>query len=254
MALLDGRAIILTGAGSSVGRAAAPLLLAEGAALVLVDRDPARIPALDPARTLTLAADLTIAAACEDMVAAAEARFSSIAGIANTFGIDPPGARTTEETSEADFDHILLVNLKAVFLVCRAVLPALRRHGGGAIVNIASQGALLALPGMTAYGVSKAGVLQLTRQIAADHGREGIRANCICPSGLESPSLDRAAVLNAAQRARRAEVMAAMAPLGRICTPLDVARAMLFLLSDLSGFTTGAALPVEGGGTATLHF
>lgn len=252
MGLLDGRTIILTGAGSSVGRAAAELFRDHGAQLVLVDRDAARIEPIGGA--LAIEADLTSAAACTDMVAVAEKKFGSVAGIANSFGIDPPTARGTEETSEEDFDRILLVNLKAVFLVCRAVLPALRRNGGGAIVNVASQGALLTLPGMTAYGVSKAGVLQLTRQIAADHGREKIRANCVCPSGLESPSLDRAAILNEAQLARRTEVMKTLSPLGRVCTPADVARAMLFLLSDLSGFTTGAALPVEGGGTTTLRF
>lgn len=252
MALLGGKTIILTGAGSSVGRAAAALFRDQGAALVLVDRDRARIPGDDDA--LVIEADLTAADACARMVAEAEARFGAIDGLANSFGIDPPTARGTLETSEEDFDRILLVNLKAVFLCCRAVLPALRRRGGGAIVNIASQGALLALPGMTAYGVSKAGLLQLTRQIAADHGRENIRANCVCPSGLESPSLDRAAILDAAQLTRRTEAMKAMAPLGRVCTPADVARAMLFLLSDLSGFTTGAALPVEGGGTMALRF
>lgn len=253
MKLLRGRVIVLTGAGSGVGRAAHALFRAEGARLLLVDRDASRIATTEQEEVIH-EADLTSAAACEAMVALAEARFGALAGLCNTFGIDPPTAGGTEATSEADWDRILTVNLKAVFLCCRAALPALRRNGGGAIVNVASQGALLTLPGMTAYGVSKAGVLQLTRQIAADHGREGIRANCVCPSGLVSPSLDRAAVLATEQLARRAEVMQRMAPLARVCTPEDVARAMLFLLSDLSGFTTGAALPVEGGGTATLRF
>jgi NAD(P)-dependent dehydrogenase (short-subunit alcohol dehydrogenase family) len=253
MRLLDGRTVILTGAGSNVGRAATDLFARHGARLALVDRDPSRVAGGDPETSLTIEADLTRADECERMAAEASRRFGVVHGLCNTFGIDPPGARGTLETSEADWDRILEVNLKAVFLCCRAVLPALRRNGG-AIVNVASQGALLTLPGMTAYGVSKAGVLQLTRQIAADHGADGIRANCVCPSGLEQPSLDRLAALSAEQLDRRAETMRRMGPLGRICSPEDVAKAMLFLVSDLASFVTGAALPVEGGGTAVLRF
>ena len=111
--------------------------------------------------------------------------------LCNTAGIDPPGATKAHETSEADWDRIMAVNLKGVFLSCKHVLPVMQAQLGGSIVNVASQGALLTLPAMTAYGVSKAGVLQLTRQIAADYARERIRANCVCPSGLELPSLDR---------------------------------------------------------------
>ncbi len=148
----------------------------------------------------------------------------------------------------------MLVNLKAVFLVCRAVLAEMRNAGRGAIVNTASQGALLTLPGMTAYGVSKAGVLQLTRQIAADHGADGIRANCVCPSGLAQPSLDRLAILGEEQLARRTATMTRLSPLGRVCTPRDDAEAALFLLSDLANYITAAAIPVEGGGTSVIRF
>jgi NAD(P)-dependent dehydrogenase (short-subunit alcohol dehydrogenase family) len=180
--------------------------------------------------------------------------FGRIDALCNTAGIDPPSARTTLETSEADWDRIMTVNLKAVFLACRSVLPAMRAQRAGAIVNVASQGALLVLPGMTAYGVSKAGVVQLTRQIAADYAADGIRANCVCPSGLEQPSADRLAALDAGQLERRAEVMRRISPLGRVCSPNDVACAMLFLISNLSGFTTGATVPVEGGATMMLRF
>jgi NAD(P)-dependent dehydrogenase (short-subunit alcohol dehydrogenase family) len=107
---------------------------------------------------------------------------------------------------------------------------------------------------MAAYGASKAGVLQLTRQIAADHAADGIRANCVCPSGLESPSRDRLDALSDEALERRAAVMRNAAPMGRICTPEDVANAMLFLGSDLSGYVTGDALAVEGGATMSLRF
>jgi NAD(P)-dependent dehydrogenase (short-subunit alcohol dehydrogenase family) len=255
--LLDGKVVAITGAGSNVGRAAERLFLDHGAKLVLVDRDPARMaggPDADADRRLAVTADLTHTADCERVVNETLARFGRIDGLCNTFGIDPPTARGTLETSDEDWARILSVNLTAVFLVCRAVLPAMRAAGGGSIVNIASQGSLLTLPGMTAYGVSKAGVLQLTRQIASDHGADGIRANCVCPSGLEQPSLDRLSILSDEQLARRTETMKRLSPLGRVCTPDDVAKAMLFFVSDLSSFTTAAALPVEGGGTAVIRF
>jgi dihydroanticapsin dehydrogenase len=255
--LLADKIVVITGAGSTVGLAATRLFLDHDARLVLADRDPTRMMPdadLDKDRVLKVKADLTSEADCERIARETVARFSKIDVLCNTFGIDPPTARGTLETSEHDWNQILSVNLTAVFRCCRAVLPVMRTGGGGSIVNIASQGSLLTLPGMTAYGVSKAGVLQLTRQIASDHGVDGIRANCVCPSGLESPSQDRLSVLTAEQLGRRTETMKRMSPLGRVCSPLDVANAMLFLASDLSSFTTASALPVEGGGTAVIRF
>lgn len=199
-------------------------------------------------------ADLTVADQCARMAAEAQEALGGIDVLCNTAGIDPPGAKKVHETSEADWDRILEVNLKGVFLSCRALIPIMVAQGSGAIVNVASQGALLTMPAMAAYGVSKAGVLQLTRQIAVDYARDGVRANCVCPSGLVSPSLDRLSVLGAEQLERRAEAMRRAAPLGRVCTPEDVASAMLFFASGMSGFVTGAALPVEGGATTAMKF
>ncbi len=256
MGILDGKVALITGAGSNVGREVARRFIVEGAQLVLCDRDTA------PLQTLTMGGasvvveerDLTAAAACEAMVTRAVDAFGRVDILCNTLGIDPPQALDLVRTSEADWDRILSVNLKAVFLSCRAVLPIMREARRGSIVSVASQGALLALPGMAAYGVSKAGVVQLMRQIAVDYGKEGIRANSVCPSGLELPSRDRLSVLAPEQMERRAETMRRVAPLGRVCTPSDVAEAMLFLASDASGFITGAAVPVEGGATSVLRF
>jgi NAD(P)-dependent dehydrogenase (short-subunit alcohol dehydrogenase family) len=201
-----------------------------------------------------IAADLTSAADCARMVATAVAALGTIDIVCNTAGIDPPSATTALDTSEADWDRIMAVNLKGVFLACKAVLPVMLERRRGVIVNVASQGALLALPAMTAYGVAKAGVLQLTRQIAVDYAGQGIRANCVCPSGLVSPSRDRLTALSPDALERRGAVMAAASPLGRVCQPEDVAGAMLYLASDLSGYVTGVALPVEGGATSRLRF
>jgi NAD(P)-dependent dehydrogenase (short-subunit alcohol dehydrogenase family) len=259
--LLENKRVLVTGAGSNVGRAVCALFAEHGAALAAADLDErrAREAATGAAghgapTPAVVQADLTSAGDCERMVRDAVAALGGIDVLCNTAGIDPPGAAKAHETSEADWDRILAVNLKGTFLSCKYVLPVMLAQHGGAIVNVASQGALLTLPAMTAYGVSKAGVLQLTRQIAADYAREGIRANCVCPSGLELPSLDRLARLQPGQLERRAEVMKQAVPLGRVCTPADVAAAMLFLASGLSGFTTGAALPVEGGATTVLRF
>jgi meso-butanediol dehydrogenase/(S,S)-butanediol dehydrogenase/diacetyl reductase len=256
MKLLEGKTVLVTGAGSNVGRAVARLFATHGARLALADldaRDEEPGTAAAPA-ACRIQADLTRAAEAQRMVEQTLAALGGVDVLCNTFGIDPPAATTTLETSEADWDRIMAVNLKAVFLTCKAVLAVMQAQGRGVIVNIASQGVLRALPAMTAYGVSKAGVLQLTRQIAADHAAQGIRANCVCPSGLTSPSRDRRAVLGPEALARRTAVMEKAAPLGRVCQPEDVAGAMLFLASDLSGYVTGAALPVEGGATVALRF
>lgn len=249
--LLQDRTVLITGAGSQVGAATARLFARHGAVLALADIDPARIAAQGAA---ILQADLTSAGDCKRMAEEARRALGRIDILCNTAGIDPPGAGTILETSEADWDRIMAVNLKAVFLCCKAVLGVMLARRAGVIVNVASQGALRALPAMAAYGASKAGVLQLTRQIAADHAADGIRANCVCPSGLESPSRDRLGVLGTDALERRTEVMRRASPMGRVCTPDDVGGAMLYLASSLSGYVTGTALPVEGGATMSLRF
>lgn len=256
---LAGKRVLVTGGGSNVARALCTLFSRHGARLALVDRDAERAAASAGAAegdgdALVLQADLTRAGDCERMTQEALSRLGGIDVLCNTAGIDPPGAGRAHETSEADWDRILEVNLKGVFLACKAVLPIMIAQRSGAVVNVASQGALLTMPAMAAYGVSKAGVLQLTRQIAADYAGDGIRANCVCPSGLETPSRDRLASLGVEALERRAETMRRAAPLGRVCTPDDVAWAMLFLASPMSQFITGAALPVEGGATMALKF
>jgi NAD(P)-dependent dehydrogenase (short-subunit alcohol dehydrogenase family) len=256
--LLAGKRVLVTGAGSAVGRAVSSLFTRQGARLVLADLDEHRAvqsagAAAGPMPEVLLA-DLTVATDCMRMVERAHEVLGGIDVLCNTAGIDLPSARKLHETTESDWDRTIAVNLKGVFLACRAVLPAMVAQGAGAIVNVASQGALLAMPAMAAYGVSKAAVLQLTRQIAADYAGDGVRANCVCPSGLLTPSLDRLAVLGEDQLARRTEAMRRAVPMGRVCTPEDVAGAMLFLASGLAGFITGAALPVDGGATVALKF
>lgn len=245
------KVVVITGAGSNVGRVAAERFRAQGARLVLAD---IRTRGLGEAGDLVIEADLTRAADCARLAAETMARFGRVDVLAATVGIDPPGARTVTDTTLADWDRIMAVNVTSVFLTCQALIPHMQAGGGGAIVTVASQGALLTMPGMAAYGVSKAALLQLTRQIAADYGRDNIRANAVCPSGLEMPSVDRLEILGEDQLARRIEAMGRLNPLGQVCSPAHVADAMLYLAGSGAAFITGAALPVEGGGTMALRF
>lgn len=258
MGKLENKRVLITGSGSNVGRALCELFAREGAQIVAADLDYERAQQsakLALGRVVRVVqSNLTIPVDCDHMVAETLKALGGIDVLCNTAGIDLPKAKKVHETSETDWDRILDVNLKGVFLSCRAVIPGMVAQGYGAIVNVASQGALLTMPDMAAYGVSKAAVLQLTRQIAADYASNGIRANCVCPSGLQAPSLDRLSILASEQLDRRTETMRHASPLGRICTPNDVALAMLFLASSMADYITGVALPVEGGATIAMKF
>jgi NAD(P)-dependent dehydrogenase (short-subunit alcohol dehydrogenase family) len=156
--------------------------------------------------------------------------------------------RTVEQTSEAEWDATFDVNVKGNFLMCKYALPALRERKG-CIVNVSSYVGLVGFAGASAYAASKAAILNLTRSLALDHAREGIRVNAVCPGSVETDMIHTAWQLygnvDEAQR-----LWAEKHPLGRIATPEEVARAILFLASDEASFITGAALPVDGGITA----
>jgi NAD(P)-dependent dehydrogenase (short-subunit alcohol dehydrogenase family) len=158
-------------------------------------------------------------------------------------------AGTIEETSVEDWDRMMETNLKGVFLLVKQALPALRKAGGAAIINIGSVLGLVGMKRRVAYATSKGGLVLLTKALALDHAADRIRVNCICPSLVDTPmgqeSLERAGDA-AAERARR---LAAI-PLGRAGTPEDVARLALFLASDDSSWITGAAIALDGGFTA----
>jgi len=249
---LAGKVALVTGGGSGIGLESARLFAAEGARVVLVDADAARGEAA--ARELAagggeaafVRADVARAREVEAAIAEAERRFGALHVLFNNAGIFPAGDGLPEETDEAVFDQVVAVNLKGVFFGCKYGIPALRRAGGGSIINTASFVALMgAATAQIAYTASKGGVLAMTREIAVAHARQGIRANALCPGPVDTPLLAEL-LADPAARARRLVHV----PMGRLAQASEVAQAALFLASDESSYVNGASFVVDGGITA----
>ena len=240
---------IITGAGSGIGRESAILFAQEGASVVAVDisEDAVRETAdLIGKKAISFKVDVSIWQDTKRMVDEAVGRFGRLDILFNNAGIDLPQATTVVETTEEDWDRIIAVNLKGVFLGARHALPVMMAQGHGNIISTASKAGLRGPPNETAYGASKAGVVQLTRQLAMDYGPHNIRVNCLCPGGLEKPTVDRHAYLKKSPGGvdERNKRLAKWVPLGRLCTAKDVAYAALFLASDESSHVNGTSLEV----------
>ncbi len=244
-----GRVGVVTGAASGLGRATAIGLAAEGARLVLFDRDAdglAETAASCPG-AVSVVGDVT-ASADHARVLAAAAPLGPIALLATAAGILGPAAPLAE-VSESDWDRLFAVNVKGTWLAIRAVLPQMLAAGRGAIVTFASGAGLAGNPTMPAYSASKGAVVLLTRSLAVSHVTQGIRANCVCPGPIETPMLRDtfAQAGDAAAVAAREAAFRARNPMGRFGTVDEVAESVLFLLSDAASYITGVALPVDGG-------
>ena len=220
--------------------------LTEGAGVVAVARKPPRILPKDD-HLLFLAADVSLSADVARVFDHCIARFGGLDILVNNAGIQLE--KTIEETSEEEWDQLIAVNLKSVFLCARAALAPMRRRGGGSIVNIGSYDGFLADPGLAAYCASKGGVHALSRAIAVDHGRDGIRCNAICPGWIETEMAERYIASLPDPTAARAG-LSAIHPLGRTGKPADIANLAVWLASDESGFVTGQQFVVDGGLTA----
>jgi len=249
---LEGKVALITGAGSGIGRESSLLFAAEGAAVVVVDRDDhggqQTVEAVKGSggRAVYVHADVSRTDDCAGMVARAEAEFGNLHVLFNNAGIMDERDDDAVSTDETVWDLTMNVNAKGVFLGCKHGIPALRRAGGGSIINTASFVAILgAATPQIAYTASKGAVLALTRELAVVHAREKIRVNALCPGPLRTELLMK--VLDTEQKKHRRLVHI---PMGRFGTAREIAQAALFLASDESSFVTGSDFLVDGGITA----
>ncbi|HEX7182382.1 MAG TPA: glucose 1-dehydrogenase [Thermoanaerobaculia bacterium] len=249
---LENKVALITGAGSGIGRETALLFAREGARVVVVDVNDTAGEAVAAelrsagGQAVYVHADVSKAADAEGMVRAAEASFGRLDVLFNNAGISHAKDDDAVTTEEEVWDLTMNINLKGVFLGCKYGIPALRRAGGGSIINTASFVALLgAATPQLAYTASKGGVLALTRELAVIHARENIRVNALCPGPLRTELLMK--YLDTEEKRQRRLVHI---PMGRFGEAHEIARAALFLASDESSFTTGATFLVDGGITA----
>ena len=250
MMLLADKVVMLTGAASGIGAAAARLFAAEGARLALVDRDGdgvARVAA--EVGGLALTADVGADGAMERAVADTLARFGRLDGAFDNAGVEQRGAAmiALADYPVDDFDRVAGVNLRGLLLSMKAQIPAMLAGGGGAVVVTASILGAVGAPGMAAYAASKHGAVGLVRAAALDYARRGVRVNALLPGAVRTPMLtERAFPANPGYEAHAS----AGNPMGRMAEPNEVAEAAAWLLSDRASYVTGACLAVDGGFTA----
>ncbi|HKB08413.1 MAG TPA: SDR family NAD(P)-dependent oxidoreductase [Candidatus Polarisedimenticolia bacterium] len=250
MSALRGKVALITGAASGIGRATAFLFAREGAAVALFDVDGtggravAEAIEAEKGRALFVHGDVTRDADVRRAVEETTGRLGGLHILFNNAGII---RRTTvADTTEEDWDRVIAVNLKGVFLMSRHAVPVMARAGGGIIINTASVWGLVGGMRAAAYCASKGAVVLLTKAMALDHGAQNIRVNCICPGDTDTPMLRQEAGM-LGEPMDRHMAQAADVPLRRVARPEDIAQAALYLASESSSYISGAPLIIDGG-------
>ncbi|MCE2390890.1 MAG: SDR family oxidoreductase [Proteobacteria bacterium] len=250
MGRLEGRSVLVTGAASGIGLECVRRFADEGANVAGFDLNEPEGDAWERATAeapgeIFVRGDVREEDSVRSCVEAALERFGSLQGLVNSAGVAGGGA--VHDLDSKHWDWVMDVNLKGTFLFCKHVARAMLASGGGSIVNIASIEGLIGSQGGSAYNASKGGVVLLTRNMAIDYGRAGIRVNAVCPGFIVTPLLE--SVLGSEEMKRTREFITQSHHLGRLGRPEEIAGACLFLLSDDASFVTGVALPVDGGMT-----
>ena len=250
---LAGKVALITGAASGIGRATALLFAREGASVVIADLNETAGQAVadeivgNGGQAIFEQVDVTNASDCERVVQRALAKFRGLHILFNNAGVIRRAS--VLELTEEDWDRVIDVNVKSIFLLSRLVIPIMAQSGGGSIINMSSGWGLAGGARAAAYCASKGAVVLMTKAMAIDHGRQNIRVNCICPGDTDTNML-RNEAQQLGEPADRFLAESAARPLARVGRPEEIAQAALYLASDASSFVTGTALVVDGGGLA----
>jgi NAD(P)-dependent dehydrogenase (short-subunit alcohol dehydrogenase family) len=247
---LKGKIAIITGAKSGIGFATVARFASEGAKVILADlRDSQReaeIIAKNGGEAIFFQVDVSNEKEVEALIQKTIAAYSHLDVLVNNAGIEL--AKKITETTEAEWDHLMNVNLKGVFLCSKAAIPAMRNNGGGIIVNVASELGLVGGSEIAAYCASKGGVVQLTKAMAIDHVADNIRVNCVCPGPVATALLESIIATSPDPEKERQSIVTKTL-MKRLAQPEEIANAILFLGSEESSYMTGSVVAVDGGWT-----
>ncbi len=245
---LKDKVALITGAGSGMGRATATLFAREGAKVAVVDvnlagaEDTVRRITTAGGQAIAIRADVSNSEDASSMVSGTVAKFGGLDIIYNNAGIEGEG-RFAAEVTEEQFDRVIAINLRGVWLGMKYALPELIKRGGGSVISTASIAGIIGLKGSVAYSAAKAGVIGMTRVVAMEYGRYNIRANCICPGFIHTEMADRIA----GGRPYTPEQTSRLSVFKRFGEPDEIAQTALFLASDESKFVTAQPIVVDGG-------
>jgi NAD(P)-dependent dehydrogenase (short-subunit alcohol dehydrogenase family) len=253
MNALSNKVAIITGGASGIGRATAVLFAKEGAAVAILDINPEQgqsaVAEIEAAggKAIFIHCNVALAEDCRKAVEQTVAALGGVHILFNNAGIIRRA--NVLSTTEEEWDRVMTVNVKSIFLMSKYAIPYLEKAGGGSIINTSSGWGLKGGGDAVSYCASKGAVTNMTRAMAIDHGKQNIRVNAICPGDTDTPMLrNEARQLGEVEEKFLAE--SAQRPLGRYAQPIEIAQAVLYLASEASSYVTGAALVVDGGGLA----